>query len=566
MNQTPTSSTLRHWVTATIQQATTLRTFFAGLLIPCGFAPIHMPGLAILGIALLFAQLNQKNRGRVDHSSSEGLRPTTCSRDREILLNAQHDCTEIDRAGSREHVAGRRDSNAQQILKKSFQTGFVFGLGYFGLGISWLYVSIHNYGHLNAPLSAFITFLFVSYLALFPGLVAMLYQRLAVKSSLIFNCFLFSAVWCLGEFLRATFLTGFPWLLLGVGQFDTPLKYLLPIMGVFGVSFFTCLAATCLAASVQATREKRSPWIIACVVILIAPLLLKNHEWTKTHSPDISVGVIQANISMRDKWDEQLFWQILEKYEHEAVQLIGKKQLIIMPESAIPVPINYVSDFLNELDRRAKQGGSAILFGIPEPTSTDDTAYYNTLASVGTAQGSYLKQHLVPFGEFIPKVFQQLSTLLALPAANLKSGANQQSLVTVQHHPIASLICYEVAYPELLRSQLPKAEWIVSISDDGWFGHSLAVYQQLQMSQVLSMQTGRFQIVANNDGLSSVINAQGDVVDSLPVFSSGILNASIRSATGASPWVYLGDMPVLLISLIVVFMGFLFLFRQSRKP
>lgn len=475
---------------------------------PCGFAPIHMPGLAILGIALLFSRLRQ------------------------------------------------------QTVKQSFYTGFVFGIGFFGLGISWIYVSIYTYGHLNPPLSALITLIFVAYLALFPGLVAMLYRKLAVNSSLLFNCFLFSAVWCLGEYLRATFLTGFPWLLLGVGQFDTPLKYLLPIVGVFGVSFITCLAATFLAASVQTTRTKRPLWIIALVSLLIAPTLLKNHEWTTTHSPDISVSVIQANISMRDKWDEHLFWQILRKYDQEVMRLIGKKQLIIMPESAIPVPINYVSDYLSNLNWRAKKGNSAILLGIPQPTPTDDTAYYNTLTTLGTAQGSYSKQHLVPFGEYIPLAFQQLSRWLALPIPNLMPGKSQQPLVQVQNHPIASLICYEVAYPQLLRNQLPQAEWIVSISDDGWFGHSLAVYQQLQMSQVLSMQTGRFQIVANNDGLSSIINTQGDIVDSLPVFSSGILSASISPATGASPWVYLGDMPVLLISLFIVLIG---LFAARRQ-
>lgn len=523
MNQTPISHTFRTRVATSIPHASTLRTFFAGLLVPCGFAPIHMPGLAILGIALFFAQLRQ------------------------------------------------------QTIKQSFYTGFVFGLGFFGLGISWIYVSIYTYGHLNPLLSACITLMFVAYLALFPGLVAMLYQRLAIvvptervegkQLPLLFNCFLFSSLWCLGEFLRAHVLTGFPWLLLGVGQFDTPLKYLLPIIGIFGVGLITCLAATCLATGLQTHRKKRPFWIIALVAILISPLLLKNHAWTTSHSPDIPVSIIQANISMRDKWDESLFWQILQHYEHEADQLIGKKQLIIMPESAIPVPINYVSDFLTDLDERAKKGNTAILFGIPEPTSTDDLAYYNTLSTLGTAQGSYQKQHLVPFGEFIPKPFQQLSNWLALPAANMKPGKSKQPLVSVQNHLIASLICYEVAFPQLLRQQLPIAEWIVSISDDGWFGHSLAVYQQLQMSQVLSIQTGRYQLVANNDGLSSVINAQGDIIDSLPVSSPGILSASIRPSTGASPWVYLGDVPVLLASLLIVLVGLVInvlLWRRTR--
>ena len=501
MIQTLTINTLRTFATATVRHASILRSFFAGLLVPCGFAPIHMPGLAILGIALLFAQLRQ------------------------------------------------------QTAKQSFFTGFVFGLGFFGLGISWVYVSIHSYGHLHPTLAALITLLFIAYLALYPACVAILYQRLTKKQSLLFNCFLFSALWCLSEYLRATFMSGFPWLLLGVGQFDTPLKYLFPIVGVFGVGFLTCLAATFLASSAQASRTKRYPWIIACVAILLAPSLLKNHQWTTPRSPNISVGVIQSNLSMRDKWDEAFFWKLLAVYQHEAEQLIGKKQLIVMPESAIPVPINYVSDFLSNLDKRAKNAGSAILLGIPEPTSTDDSAYYNTLTTLGLAQGSYLKQHLVPFGEFIPKPFQQLSQWLNIPAANMKPGRSKQPLVVVQNHPIATLICYEVGYPQLLRSQLPTAEWIVSISDDGWFGHSLAVYQQLQMSQVLSIQTGRFQIVANNDGLSSVINTHGDILDSLPVFSSGILNASITPSYGSSPWVYLGDIPLLLISLLIVLMA-----------
>ena len=434
MNQTPSTTLFQTTAVASMSNASILRSFFAGLLIPCGFAPIHMPGLAILGIALLFAQLRQ------------------------------------------------------QSSRQSFITGFVFGLGYFGLGTSWVYVSIHTYGHLNPALSALFTLMFVAFFALFPACMTMTYQRLATKKSLLFNCFLFSSLWCLGEYLRSMFLTGFPWLLLGVGQYDTPLKYLLPIVGVYGVGFLACLAATCLAIGMQKTNQtQRYLWVTTFVTILLTPTLLKNHEWTRTISSDMSVGVIQANVSMRDKWDDTLFWQLLERYESSTLSLIGKSQLIVMPESAIPVPMNYVNDFLDNLDQRAKKAGSAILLGIPQPTTADDTAYYNTMSTLGLAQGSYLKQHLVPFGEFIPKPFQQLSEWLNVPAANMKSGTNQQALISVHHHPVATLICYEVAYPQLLRNQLPKAEWIVSISDDGWFGHSLAAYQQLQMSQVLSI-------------------------------------------------------------------------------
>ncbi len=511
MNQTVTVNQTEIITSSSEPYIQGLRAFFTGLLIPCGFAPFHMPGLAILGIAVLFIQINQLT------------------------------------------------------IKQSFSTGFLFGLGFFGLGISWVYTSIHNFGHLNILASASLTFLFIAYLALYPGIMMLLYKKLALNRSLLSKCSLFSALWCLSEFLRSTFLSGFPWLLLGTGQIDTPLKYLLPIIGIFGVGFITCFAGTILGAGMQDIRTKRYKWMIVFISIILTPSVLKNQQWSIVSPSSISTGIIQANLSMRDKWDEALFWQIMQRYQGYVKQLLGKTELIVMPESAIPVPLNYVSDFLENLNQDAKQTDSAILLGIPEPTSTDDSAYYNSMTTLGLAKGSYQKQHLVPFGEFIPHPFQHLSDWLNVPMANMKPGKHHQPLILIKNHPIASLICYEVAYPQLLRKQLPQAEWIVSISDDGWFGHSFAIYQQLQMAQVLSLQTGRFQVVANNDGLSSIINTEGDVVDSLPAFSSGVLSSSIQPATGKTPWVVMGDTPILLISLSIFLTALMGLSRKRKK-
>jgi apolipoprotein N-acyltransferase len=146
---------------------------------------------------------------------------------------------------------------------------------------------------------------------------------------------------------------------------------------------------------------------------------------------------------------------------------------------------------------------------------------------------------------------------LALPTSNLKPGKKNQELIEVDGHPIASLICYELAYPQLLRKQLPKAEWIVSISDDGWFGKSLAIYQHLQMAEALSLLTGRYQIMSNNDGLSSIINDKGDVINSLPAFSEGILKGNILAATGITPWVYYGDTPIILFFILSTVLAFI---------
>ena len=384
---------------------------------------------------------------------------------------------------------------------------------------------------------------------------------------MLLSCLLFSALWCLGEYLRSTLLMGgFPWLLLGFGQIDTPLKFLLPIIGVYGVGFLACLAATFLVASTQGTQLKRYVWLVAFVGVLLTPSLLKHHQWPTINNNPVSVGIIQANLSMRDKWDESLFWVLLQRYKDGIYQLMGKKDLIVMPESAIPVPASYVSDFLDTIDLRAKQTKSSILLGIPQPTNSEES-YYNSIISLGTAKGDYLKQHLVPFGEFIPQPYGRLVSWLGIPPmANLKPGSDNQPLIHVKNHPIATLICYELAYPQLLRKQLPAAEWIVSISDDGWFGHSLAMYQQLQMAQVLSLLTGRFQVVANNDGLSSIINSQGNITSSLGAFHEGILEATIYPATGITPWVYFGDKPILFICMLIVLLGPLAAKHKRRYP
>lgn len=473
-----------------------LQAFIPGLLIPFGFAPFHYPGLTLMGLACLFVLWQQ---------------------------------------GS---------------FKQAFWSGFIFGLACFGLGVSWVYVSIHEYGNLNAVVSALITLIFIAYLALFPAGVGLVYRLLAPKHGLVQAGIVFSALWCFGEYARSTVLGGFPWLLLGFGQMDSPFRFLLPIVGVYGASFTACLAAACIGASILLPGVKRYIGVIGCVLLLLFPLVFSGFSWGKLANQPVSVGVIQANFSMRNKWDEAFFWQMLKHYSQIADSLLGK-QLIVLPEAAVPLPAHYVNSFLTDLDEKAKQAGSAIILGIPEPTNADETYYYNTLSVFGAGSGLYLKQHLVPFGEFIPQSLERIGHWLNIPNADIKPGSKGQRLVRVHEHAIASLICYEVSYPALLRKQLPQAEWIVSISDDGWFGHSLAMYQKLQMAQVLSMLTARFQVVANNNGLSSVINAEGGVVTSLPPFTEATLEGTIYPAFGTTPWIVWGDTPVLILCLML---------------
>ncbi|MBJ15081.1 MAG: apolipoprotein N-acyltransferase [Legionellaceae bacterium] len=425
-------------------------------------------------------------------------------------------------------------------------------MGFFGCGISWVGISVHNYGHVNFLLSTFITLIFVLYLALFTALCTIVFCKFNQRHFRLLSGFLFSSLWVLCEYLRAHLLTGFPWLLLGFSQINTPFKFYLPFIGVYGVSFLVCLSATLCVYIAHSYAYKRMIYTFFLVGLYLGGLSLQTLPSIHQSDKPISVGVIQANLSMRDKWNEALFEQLLYRYQHETQKLLGT-QLIVLPESALPIPADYIHDYLDNLQRSAKTAGSAILFGIPHRMHHQTSpAYFNALMSLGTANGLYLKQHLVPFGEYIPNSLKRMSKLLGIPMANLMPGASQQSPVYVQHHPIASLICYELAHSQILRAQLPKAEWIVTISDNGWFGHSLASYQQLQMAQALSLASARYQVVANNDGLSSVINAQGTLIDSLPAFKAGVLKSTLYPMSGSTLWVRWGDTPVIIAALFFI--------------
>ncbi|MFI4918277.1 MAG: apolipoprotein N-acyltransferase [Legionellales bacterium] len=478
--------------------------FLAGLLGPLGFAPFHLPGFTILSIAILFSGLLNSN------------------------------------------------------VKQGFFLGLSFGLGYFGFGVSWVIISIHDYGQLNYFFAGVITLLFISYLSLFPALVAAAFNLLKIKQRHFLAMGSFSALWCLSECIRSNLMTGFPWLLVGTTQIDTPLRSLAPIIGIYGLSFCCTFAAALLALTVRECSFKRYYYLVAFVVLLLFPSVFKNMQWTDVKKQPITVGAIQANLSMRDKWDETLFWNLLNYYEKATDKLLGK-QLIILPESAIPLPARYLNDYLSNLDNKALKAKSALMLGILQPTDDNEVNYYNSIITLGQASGQQVKRQLVPFGEYIPKPFVAINRWFHLPEPNILPGAQKQPLIKILNHPIASLICYEIAYPYWLRQQLPDAQWIVSISDNGWFGRSLASYQQLQISQMLSLLTGRYQIVVNNDGLSSVINANGDIVEALPSFSAGLLQSAVFPAVGATPWVIWYDYPILVFCL--VFLIFVRLFR-----
>lgn len=447
-----------------------------------------------------------------------------------------------------------------QVQFKFFD-GFLFGLGLGGIGLSWVYVSIHEYGHLHPLLALIITLLFISFISLNYGLFTLLCRHLSFQH---FHPWIIASCWCATEWFRAHIFGGFPWLLLGFSVHHTPLEHLLPSLGIYGASFILVLALASFAYALQRPKHQLSYSILSVLLFLIPSHL--NTPSSLGHQ-QIKTALIQGDVAMQDKWNEEYFWRQYAYYYHHIQKLLAPGRLIILPEAAISIPSAYIHRELDGIHQRVLEKNSALLIGIPEAHPQHPTQFYNAILGLGQAKGKYYKQQLVLFGEEIPKIWHPLFQALHIPLVTTLPGNNHQKLINIFGHPVASLICYEIAYPEILRLQLPQAQWIVSISDDGWFGHSFAVYQHLEMAQTLSLMSQRQQIFVNNNGLSSIINEQGYILKQLPAWQKGVLQAQIQTLDSVVPWTIHGDLPILLFISIILLFSFIAKFiRRAKTP
>ncbi len=434
-----------------------------------------------------------------------------------------------------------------QTSTTPFKHGFYFGVGVGLIGISWVYICIYEYGHLPKPLAAFFTLVFICYIALFYAGFAYLNKMTCKKTPPWLWPFSIAACWCCFEWIRSHLFGGFPWLMLGFSALKSPLEKLLPWFGIYGPGFVMCFALACLVYACQ-----RKPWYsILGVLCFILPQYLPLSASNKNQQTRVHAAMVQGNTTMQDKWDADKFWGQFGYYLNEIHQLLKPMQVVILPEAAISVPTSFIHRELEQLDNIAHLKKSAVLIGIPKPAQ-EHNSYYNAMLGLGEAKGFYHKQQLVVFGELIPEFLYPLFKFLDMPLVSTIPGEKNQPLIEVFNQPIASLICYELAYPDILRQQLPKAQWIVSLSDDGWFGHSSAIYQHLEMAQTLSYMSHRPQIFVNNNGLSSIINAQGQIIQQIRPWHQGHSSASFTSENNTMPWMFWGDLPILCLCLIIL--------------
>ena len=429
---------------------------------------------------------------------------------------------------------------------QGLRRGWLFGVGLFGSGASWVYVSIHVHGNASVPLALALTVLFCLGLALLHALQAWLYVRFVrpLPGGMLMG---FAALWVLGEWLRSWLLTGFPWLFVGYAHADTWLAGWAPITGVYGLSFAVAITASCLFL---AWRSRQPATLFSYSGLLatmwVGGLMLKPIEWVAPASEEpLRVSLYQPNIPQQQKWDRRYYLDILARFERNLRPLFGD-HIILWPESAVPRLYRDARDFLDPIARRASLSDSTLITGIP--TRNDDGEYFNSIIAIGQGAGQYDKQRLVPFGEYVPLQhwLRGLIGFFDLPMSDFSAGPQRQPPLRVGNNRVAPLICYEIAYPELVARSAENAELLVTISNDTWFGASIGPRQHLQIARMRALENGRYLLRGTNNGVSAIIDHRGQVVARSEQFVEQTLRGSAQVMLGHTPFTSFGSTPVLL--------------------
>ncbi len=439
----------------------------------------------------------------------------------------------------------------------AFRLGWAFGLGLLGVGVFWLHISIDQFGGVGHLLAIIITLAFTAGIALFYALLAWLGKRIAGASDWPVQLALYAPLWVLLEWVRGWFLTGFPWLSLGYSQIGTPLQGYAPLLGVYGVSLAVVISAACLVAVMKSLRA----WVPALLILCFiwgGGWLLTQKEWTRPSGDGIKVSIIQANVVQGLKWQPESRQPTIDAYL-KLTRQEWDSDLIVWPETAIPDYYHQLEeDLWKGLEQEAQRHSSDLLVGIAVWEDSGER-YFNSVSSLGSVRNAYFKRHLVPFGEFMPMrwLLEPLIDYLRIPMSSFSAGEAAQPLIQVLGRKAGVSICYEDAFGEEIIQAMPDAEFLVNVSNDAWFGDSIALPQHLQIARMRSLETGRYQLRGTNTGISAFIGPKGQLISVSPINREYVLRGEIIPMLGSTPYAMAGNWGVvilasLLLGLVVV--------------
>lgn len=440
------------------------------------------------------------------------------------------------------------------VWQGAIRGGF-FGLGLYGAGVSWVYVSIHVYGQSSQDQAMMMTGLFVLALALvFSVPQFAMYRWFCCRSSCdseSSSVLFFASSWVLFEWLRSWLFTGFPWLYVGYAFVDSPLSSWAPVVGVFGLSLLVVVGS---ASFVQICMHKNDKlqWFVTglSLVFVIASFGLESLDWTQQkQGKKLDFAAVQGNIPQLIKWDTDYLNTIIATYMRLS-EGYWDKDVLLWPENSIPQLYQDMPDLVKQLTMN-NTNKTALLFGVPW---RDKDKIYGSIVSLGNAEGQYFKQKLVPFGEYVPlqSMLRAIITFFDMPMSSFSSGNSDQQGISINGERIATPICYEVAYPDFVSKMVHGTGMIITFSNDTWFGKSIGPYQHFQIARFRALETGRYLIRVTNDGITALVDPKGRTISRIQRYYEGVLEGTIPIMQGQTPFMRLGSWPILALCFLML--------------
>ncbi len=437
--------------------------------------------------------------------------------------------------------------------------GWCYGTGWLCAGTWWLFISMHQYGGLAAPLAALAVFALAAALSLYLAASCAAYAHWPRGGT--WGAALFAALWLLAELARGVIFTGFPWLAVGYSQLDGPLAALAPWVGVYGMG---ALLAFVAAAAWQLVRTRGRDWhtlALGLAVVGVAQLLPANFS---APAGELNVALLQSNIKQNQKFDASYMPQALAWTARELQAATA--DLVMAPETTVPLTLDQLEGFMpgywGTLRAHFALPGRAALVGIPLGDLL--AGYTNSVAGLSASAPApfyrYDKEHLVPFGEFIPTGFRWFTELMNIPLGDFARGVRVPPSFAVQGQRVAPNICFEDLFGEELArrfgdtTQAPTM--FANVSNIGWFGPSAIIAQHLHISRLRSLEFQRPILRATNTGATAIIDHRGVVTAQLAPYTQGVLTGRVQGRTGLTPYAWWASRfslwPLLLLALAVL--------------
>lgn len=449
---------------------------------------------------------------------------------------------------------------------------FAWSIAYFCFGISWIHVSMIQFGDVPLLVSYLAVFGLACYLSLYNLLFTFISHRFGLT-----NPFVLASLFTFTEYLRGWILTGFPWLQFGYSQIDSPFASIAPILGVEGVTFFVVVTSGYLLRIFTKSAQSPNQWRTALatfIIVIVAGFgsrFVQFIEWDKngTNSP-LTVSLVQGNIEQKMKWDPAFFNSTVQTYVDLIKPLIGKSDLIILPESAIPDLESRIQPLLQQIQQAGAAKGSEVIIGTLHQSPQ---GLFNSAVVLGNPQQPYVmetsprynKAHLVPFGEYVPfgNLLDFLREVFVLPV-NLTQGEFIQKPLIAKQQRFTMAICYEIIFGDQVQQnqKASNADYLLTISNDAWFGTSIGPWQHFQMARMRALELGKPLIRSTNTGVTAVVDPFGQVLAQIPQFEATVLTTQINQAKGQTLFSQTGNLLIYGLSLLIFALG---LARKARR-